>query len=196
MSPEISTIGGDQAVEELERELAEAREEQAATAEILRLISSSPADPRRVFAAVAASATHLCNAFDGAIHQVDGDVLRLVAHYGPIPAPSTLPVARENSTGRAVLDRQTIHVEDLQAEAGEFAEGSVRARHLGFHTILNVPLIRAGVAIGVIAIRRTEASPFTERQIDLLKTFANQAMIAIENTRLFEEVQARTRELG
>src|SRR5262249_32211153 len=96
---------------------------------------------------------------------------------------------------RAVLDRRTIHIADLQAETDEFPEGSDRARRVGFRTLLSVPLIRAGEAIGVIAIRRTEVRPFTNQQIDLLKVFADQAVIAIENTRLFEEVQARTKEL-
>jgi signal transduction histidine kinase/putative methionine-R-sulfoxide reductase with GAF domain len=98
--------------------------------------------------------------------------------------------------GRAVLDRQTIHVADLQAETREYPRGSEIARHLGLRTNLAVPLIREGEAFGVVIIRRTEVRPFTERQIDLVKTFATQAGIALENTRLFEEAQARTRELS
>ena len=90
MSPEASTIAGDQSVEELRRELAEAREQQAATAEILAAISSSPTDPHRVFAEIAASAARLCDAYDAGIFQVDGDHLRLVAHHGPIPPSAPL----------------------------------------------------------------------------------------------------------
>jgi signal transduction histidine kinase len=196
MSPEASTIGGDQVSEELRRELAEAREEQAATAEILRVISSSPVDPQRVFAEIAASAARLCDAYDAVIRQVDGEVLRLVAHHGPIPMTDTLPLTRAIPGGRAVLDRQTIHLADMQVETGDYPGGSDTARRLGVHTILAVPLIRGGEAIGVIVIRRAEVRSFTDRQIELLKTFADQAVIAIENTRLFEEVQARTRELA
>src|SRR5262249_2547765 len=90
---------------------------------------------------------------------------------------------------------RTIHVADLQSEADEYPESWSRALQLGWRTALGVPLIHAGEAVGVILIRRTEVRPFTDRQIELLKTFADQAVIAIENTRLFEEVQARTKEL-
>jgi signal transduction histidine kinase len=178
------------------RELGEALEQQAATAEILRVISSSPTDLRRVFAVVAASATRLCDASDAAIHQVNGAVLPLVAHHGPIPVPDSLPMMRSVLGGRAVLDRQTIHVADLQAETREYPEGSEIARHFGLRTNLAVPLIRAGEAIGVLIIRRTEVRPFTDRQIDLVNTFATQAVIALDNTQLFKAEQARTRELS
>ena len=116
-----------QSVDELRRELTDAREQQAATAEILRVISSSPTDFRRVFADIAASAARLCDAYDAAIFQVEGDLLRLVAHHGPISTPSTLALTREVSVGRAVLDRRAIHVADLQAETDEYPEGSDRA---------------------------------------------------------------------
>src|SRR5262249_56554539 len=95
----------------------------------------------------------------------------------------------------AVVDRQTVHVADLQSETDEYPEGSEFARRLGYRTILCVPLLCAGEAIGVIFVRRPEVRPFTNRQIELLKTFADQAVIAIENTRLFEAEQTRTSEL-
>jgi signal transduction histidine kinase len=177
------------------RELAEAREQQAATAGILAAISGSPADLRDVCAEIAANAARLCDAYDASIFQVDAGLLHLVGHHGPIPQNTTLPVIRGFITGRVVLERQTIHIADIQVQSDEYPEGSARARHLGHRTILAVPLIHDGKAIGAIAIRRTAVRPFTDRQIELLKTFADQAVIAIENTRLFEEVQARTREL-
>src|SRR5262245_28912104 len=195
MPSEVSTVTYAQFVEALRRELAEAREQHAATAEILASISSSVTDENQVFAKIAASAARLCDAHDATIFQVDGDSLRIVAHHGPIPPGGTLPLTRANVTGCAVLEERTIHVADLQNETDKYPEGSDRARLLGHRTIVAVPLIHAGKAIGVIAIRRTEVRPFSDLQTDLLKTFSDQAVIAIENLRLFDEVQARTREL-
>jgi two-component system, NtrC family, sensor kinase len=200
MPSEVSTLGRGQSVEELRRELAEAREQQAATAGILAAISNSPTDARRVFAEIAASAARLCDAYDAGVLQRSGDHLLLLTDHGPIPALGRVgqvvsPLTRGLVVGRAVLERQTIHVADLQAERHEYPEGSEFACRLGHRTILAVPLIRADEAIGAIYIRRTEVRPFTDRQIELLKTFADQAVIAIENARLFDEVQTRTNEL-
>jgi signal transduction histidine kinase len=199
MASEVSTADANRdlarRVEELGRELAEAREQQAATAGIVAAISNAPTDLQRVFADIAMSAARLCDAYDATIFLVHGDLLRRVANHGSIPQDDTLPLTRGVVTGRAVLDGRTIQVTDAQAETGEYPEGSYRARLRGHRTILAVPLIRAGKAIGVISIRRLEVRPLSDRQIELLQVFADQAVIAIENTRLFEEVQARTREL-
>src|SRR5262249_35448799 len=106
-----------------------------------------------------------------------------------IRVPGSLPMRRSVLGGRAVLDRQTIQVADLQAEIRDYPEGSEIARQLGLRTNLAVPLIRKREAIGVVIIRRTEVRPFTDRQVDLLKTFATQAVIAIENARLLNELR-------
>src|SRR5262245_32991915 len=123
MPSEMSTVTGDQSLEALRRELAEAREQQAATAEILASISSSVTDANQVFAKIAASAVRLCNAYDATIFQVDGKVLRHVGQHGPIANPELLPLTCGFVTGRAVLNRQTIHVADLQADTEEYPEG-------------------------------------------------------------------------
>jgi two-component system, NtrC family, sensor kinase len=151
--------------EALKRE-ADAREQQTATAEILRVISSSPTDVQPVFAAVLRSAARLCDAFDATIFQVDGDGLRLVAHEGPIASDpvGSFPLVRGTTVGRAVLEGRTIHVLDVQAEIDEYPEASARARSFGSRSILSVPLLRGTEAIGAIGIRRTEVRPFTDRQ--------------------------------
>jgi GAF domain-containing protein len=180
-------------------ELTDSLTQQTATAEILRVISSSPTDIQPVLDAVAESAAHLCEAFDTSIFRVDGDQLRLTAHHGPIPygpvGEFTVPLVRGTIGGRTVLDAQTVHVADVQAETGEFPEASKYGRRFGTRTSLSVPLMREGIAIGTIHLRRTEARLFTDRQIALLQTFADQAVIAIENVRLFKELEARNGEL-
>ena len=176
------------------RELTETLEQQTATGEILRVISSSPTDVQPVFDTIARSAARLCEAYDVIVFRVDGDVLRLVAHHGAIPA-SDLPLQRGMLGGRTVIERRVIHVEDLQAERDEFPEGSARAREYGHRTVLSVPLLREDVAIGNIQARRDEVRPFTDQQVALLKTFADQAVIAIENVRLFTELEARNHDL-
>src|SRR5262249_10218559 len=157
----------------------------------------SPADIQSVLDAVAESAARLCEAFDSLIFRVDGDRLRLVAHHGSIPLGTigefTVPLGRGSLPGRSALEGRTIQIADLQAEAEEFPEGSEIAQRMGFRTGLTVPLMREGVPIGVIALRRTEMRLFTDRQVALLKTFADQAVIAIENARLFRELEERNR---
>jgi GAF domain-containing protein/CheY-like chemotaxis protein len=176
-------------------DLTEALEQQTATSEILRVISSSPTDVQPVFDAVAESAARLCDSLDAAVFRRDGDLTHLVAHHGPIPPPTTVPVIRGTVNGRTILEGRTVHVPDIQAREDEFPEGSETARRLGHRTILGVPLMRDGAAIGMIGVRRAEVRPFTERQVALLRTFADQAVIAIENARLFTELEARNTEL-
>ena len=185
-------------LESCKRELAEGIERETATGEILRVIASSPTDVQPVLDAVAESAARLCNSDDATILRVDGNLLRRVAHYGPVPVFGTgLPaISRGFPVGRAVLDRQTIHVHDIAAEIEtEFPDAPFLHQHSGARTILAMPLLREGIPIGVINIRRTEVRPFSEKQITLLKTSADQAVIAIENVRLFQELQERNAEL-
>jgi signal transduction histidine kinase/putative methionine-R-sulfoxide reductase with GAF domain len=181
-------------------DLSEALEQQTATSELLRVIASSPTDLQRVLDAVAKAAARVCDANDSIIRRVDGDVLPLIAHYGTIPSHETgdtTPLDRRSAMGRAVIDQRTVHIHDMAAEREhEFAVGMGLAKRFGFRTVLATPLLREGVATGAIGIRRTELRPFTESHIKLLEAFAAQAVIAIENARLFNEVQARTRELS
>jgi signal transduction histidine kinase/CHASE3 domain sensor protein len=178
-------------------ELGKALEQQVATGEILRVIASSPTDIAPVLNAVAESAARLCGAVDAQIFRVEGDVLRLAASFGSIPVHFREgAIGREWVTGRAVVDRRTIHVPDLAAEPdSEYPVGLEMQRQHGHRTTLATPLLRQGKALGAILIRRLDVDPFTEDQIRLLEGFADQAVIAIENVRLFDEVQARTREL-
>src|SRR5215510_7204341 len=178
-------------------ELREALEQQTATSEILRVIANSPTDIQPVLDTVAESAARLCESEDAQIYRVDEDKLQPVAAYGPLPIPPIGVISRGWPAGRAVIDRGTIHVHDLAAEIEtEFPESKTRQPLTGARTCLVTPLLRESIPIGVIIIRRTEVCPFTEKQIALLKTFADQAVIAIENVRLFKELEARTQELG
>jgi len=182
-----------------DKQLAEALEQQTATSEILRVIASSPTDLQSVLDVVAENAARLCEAKDAAIFRVDGDVLQRAAICGPIPIRGTLPLSRGSVTGRAVVDRQTIHIHDIEAESEtDFPDIDKTGRRGGSRarTRLAVPLLREGVALGAIIVRRVEVRPFTDKQIALLKTFADQAVIAIENARLIHEQQTHNRELA
>src|SRR5215510_6141755 len=195
-SPTDDHASAERRIQELTKELVESREQQAATAGILRAISNSPSDLHSIFQEITATAARFCDAHDAGVLQCAGDHLKLVAHRGSIPIGGQfIPLRRGLVMGRAALDRAIIHVTDLQAETEEYPEGSEIARRDGHRTLLGVPLICAREAIGVIFVRRTAVRPFTDRQIELLKIFADQAVIAIENTRLFEAEQASKREL-
>ncbi|HEY7363195.1 MAG TPA: GAF domain-containing protein, partial [Methylomirabilota bacterium] len=186
------------------RDLTEALEQQTATSEILRVISSSPTELQPVLDAVAENAARVCGAADAVIRRVesraDGDALRVVAHFGSIPIQPERQLGTIRPdwlAARAVLDRQTIHIHDMLEEhrRGNYLDSVESRQRIGYRTMLVTPLLREGVAIGVISIRRMEVKPFTDKQIALLQTFADQAVIAIENVRLFKALEARNRDL-
>src|SRR5262249_6765875 len=182
------------------QELKESLEQQTATSEILGVVASSPTDIQPVLNTVAENAARLCEAIDTQIVRLDGDILRHVASYGSMPTPYDVSESRQATRGhvggRAVIDRQTIHVHDVTTEFdSEFPQSRELQGRTGARTILATPLLREGMPLGAIVIRRTEVRPFTDKQIALLKTFADQAVIAIENVRLFQELQVRNRDL-
>ena len=178
-------------------DLSEALTYQTGSANILSVIASSPTDVEPVLMAIVKSACELCDAYDAVVLLKDGDDLRVSAHHGPIPISfSTHQINRKWTAGRAFVDKKAVHVHDLQAEHDEFPDGQELAAQMGHHTIVSVPLLREGDSIGALVLRRTEIHPFSDKQIALLQTFADQAVIAIGNVRLFDEVQARTRELA
>jgi GAF domain-containing protein len=187
--------GQETEVARLRRDLHEAQEQQRATSEILGVVARSRTDVQSVLDSVCQSAAQLCEAYDAAIWQPDGDQLLLAAHHGQITQIESVPLVRGSVVGRSILDKRTVHIIDLQAQGDEFPVTSEYARRLGFRTGLYVPLMREGVAIGVIALRRAEAQLFTERQVALLQTFADQAVIAIANAQLLSELRQRTADL-
>jgi GAF domain-containing protein/anti-sigma regulatory factor (Ser/Thr protein kinase) len=179
-------------------ETREALEHQTATAEILRVISSSPTDVQPTFDAIAASARTLCGGASGGVFRFDGSLIHFVAHYGWTPEELDavhhlfpLPPGRGSVTARAILTRAVAHVPDLAVDR-ELHPSLVQS---GFKAGLSVPMLRDGGPIGAITVTRHKAEPFSKAQIELLKTFADQAVIAIENVRLFTELRDRTRDL-
>ena len=180
------------------RDLTEALTYQTGSSNILSVIASSPTDVGPVLKAIVESACQLCEADDALVTLKDGDDLRFQAQHGSIPVVwERTPINRQWPSGRAVVDRTPVHVRDLLSTEGEeFPEGQEYARRTNVRTVLSVPLLRENESIGSIALRRTEVQPFSEKQIALLQTFADQAVIAIGNVRLFEQVQERTRELS
>jgi GAF domain-containing protein len=179
------------------RELEEALTYQTGSSNILGVIASSPTDVGPVVRAIVERACELCEADDATVVLRDGDELVFAAQHGSIPVVwQRLPMNRRMVSGRAVIDGKPVHLHDLLAPEGEqFTDAREFARRTNVRTVLSVPLLRESAGVGAIVLRRTEVRPFSDKQISLLQTFADQAVIAIGNVRLFEEVQARTRDL-
>jgi len=186
---------------ELEKRLAEALEQQTATSEILHVISRSQTDVQPVFDTIVRSAVRLCNGLFSALFQFDGELIHNVAQHNHTPEaleamhrvyPARL--SRALMAARAILERAVVHVPDVKLDP-EFQHHAL-ARAIGFRSGLYVPMLRDGNPVGVIVVNRAEAGPFSDSEIELLKTFADQAVIAIENVRLFKELEARNTDLS
>ena len=180
-------------------DLSESLEQQTAISEILRVISNSPDDVQPVLNSVAEHAARICEASYVDIILVEDGVGRDRANFGGLaamPPSEGIPLDRFSVAGRSICDMVPVQVEDQQNVGDDFARGREYARRFGHRTILGVPLLREGHALGTIMVRRTEVRPFEQKHIALLTTFADQAAIAIENVRLFKAEQQRTRELS
>ncbi len=187
-------------VEDRTRELSQSLEQQTATSEVLKVISRSAFDLQTVLGTLLENATKLCGADQGYIHRLDGDTYSLAVTYGATAEFKQFleqnPVRADNRhslLGRVVAERRTVHIPDVLADPEYKWTAAQRAG--GFRTLLGVPLLREGVPIGVIVIWRKTVEPFTDKQIDLVTTFADQAVIAIENVRLFREIQDKNDQL-
>jgi GAF domain-containing protein/CheY-like chemotaxis protein len=182
-------------VQKRNQEITEALEQQTATSDILRVIASSPTDIQPVLDTVAKNAAYLCDSEDCTIFRVENEAMILAAHYGTedtSPIGTVYPLNHESIAGRAFLEKKILHIPDLERVSAEFPLS--KAAQLVHRAFLAVPLLREGQIIGVIFIRRREAQPFSDSQIQLVKTFADQAVIAIENVRLFTETQRLLKE--
>ena len=184
-------------VQQRTQELTEALEQQTATGDILRVIAGTPDDAQPVFDAIAQSALRLFGVSHVAIMLREGDWVRCKATAGTTDPRGDflIPLERDSTSGRSILDQTVISIGDTEAaDAPSFARESGRV--VGFRAMAVAPMMREGIAIGSVHMMRKTSGPFTSTQIELLKTFADQAVIAIENARLFDEVQVRTRELA
>src|SRR5215831_15522572 len=182
-----------QALTHAHAQVTESLEQQTATSEILRVISSSPTDIEPVLRTIVQNAQKVCGGYEASVFLREGNSLRLRARQGGSESVSpdflgALPVSPGFVNGRAVLERRVVQVADL-TQSDDFPEGRERARQAGYRTNVAVPLMREGEAIGTLAIRRGVVAPFTDAQLALLQTFADQAVIAIENVRLFNETK-------
>jgi signal transduction histidine kinase/putative methionine-R-sulfoxide reductase with GAF domain len=181
-------------------ELSESLRQQTATAEVLKTISRTAFDLRRVLETLLENAVRICGAKHGMIFRYDGEGCRAAAVYNAPPGSlelwerSPIRAGRGTTVGRALLECRPVQIPDVQADAEyDFPEAQ---KLQGHRTVLAVPLLREGVPLGTIALYKTEVAPFTEKQIELLTTFADQAVIAIENVRLFDEIQDKSRQLA
>src|SRR5262249_45770513 len=183
------------------RELDEALQQQTATSEVLSIIRRSPADAQPVFDAIVQSAARLCGAIFGVVYLYENDRLRIAAtnNFSPEATNQLHDLQqlkrpdRSHTGGRVILDHAVVHIHDV-LEDPEYSRELALAG--GWRAVLGVPLLRDGQSVGAITLGKHEPTPFSEQPLQLLKTFADQAVIAIENVRLFEAEQKRTRELS
>ena len=197
----VSAANLQEKLDQRTRELDEALQQQTATSEVLSIIRRSPADAQPVFDAIVGSAARLCGAIFSVVYLYEDDHVRIAATKNFTPEAATQlnklqqlkRPDRSHLSGRAILDRAIVHVPDVLNDPEYSREFALAG---GWRAVLAVPLLRDGIAVGALSVAKKEPKPFSDRQIQLLQTFADQALIAIENVRLFEAEQQRTDELS